>query len=104
MSFFNVELVDKSPEIENFIFTKVSLEDVIHIQERLLLEGEGKKYVTFKSEDGHHFLDTSYFRGMTWSEYIPPKKSVTEETFESAVRVGTVPINKNLEVKNDPKI
>lgn len=89
MKFYDIELVDKDPTIDNFKFTKVSQEDLDKIKHSLKTRD---KFLEFNSKEGNSVLDTTFFRGLFYNEHDINKssKSALRETFENSVEIAKV--------------
>jgi len=97
MSYFDIELIDVSDNVENFTFTKVPGKCL----EQLLDSFEGNKsYLKFTCTQGNVLLDRKFFRGIMHIPHIEKQKTVIEETMEAAEEVSKIQIVK----KNKPKV
>jgi hypothetical protein len=91
MKFYDIELVDKDPNTDNFKFSKVNDQDLANIKQSFITE---KKFLEFTSKEGNSFLETSFFRGVMYHDHIEQAKSVQREMAENSVEISKIPKNK----------
>lgn len=98
MTYYDIELIDISDNVENFVFERVSSDDL----EKLISDFKEKVgFLTFSARDQKVILDSNFFRGVLYTPHYEKPKSVVEETLESAEILGNIK-SKKQEVK--PKL
>lgn len=87
MKYYDMELIDISDKIENFVFTKVSEKDLLNIKNAFKDNGD---ILDFTSKEGSFYLLRKFFRGCIYIPHVEPKKTVQQEVEEGSVKVGEI--------------
>lgn len=86
MTFYDIELIDVSENVENFKFQRIDKTDLDKI---INFFKDDKPYIEFSAIEGHVVLKTQHIRGIMYQEYVEKDKTVLEENVESAKEVVT---------------
>jgi hypothetical protein len=93
MAEFILELIDISDSIENFKFTKVSDQD---LQKVIGAFKNKADFLEFTAHEGIVLLDRTFFRGIMYSVFEEPQKTLVQENKEDSVEVSKVPVKKKI--------
>ena len=93
--FYDIELVDVNPEVNNFSYDRVPKEDYNKI---LNVFKEDLCFLDFKCAtdniEQNVFLERKYFRGVMAIAHILRKKTIHQENSESAKEVSKITLQK----------
>lgn len=95
MLFYDIELMDKDSEIENFKYLKVSKEDLDKI---ISVFKNPKKcdFLEFTYQDEiYTVLEKSFFRGVTYTQHTD-NKTIVEENIDAAKTISRVKLKRPL--------
>lgn len=93
MSYYDIELIDVSENIENFKFHKIKKEELDKIT---AFFKEDKPYLEFTSEEGSIVLKTAHIRGVMYQEYEEKEKTVKQENMEAAKEISKIKLKKTV--------
>jgi len=93
MSYYDIELIDVSENIENFKFHKIKKEELDKI---INFFKEDKPYLEFTAEEGAVILKTAHIRGVMYQKYEEKEKTVLQENMEAAEEVSKIKLKKTV--------
>lgn len=93
MSYYDIELIDVSENIENFKFHKIKKEELDKIT---TFFKEDKHYLEFTAEEGSIVLKTAHIRGVMYQEYEEKEKTVKQENMEAAKEISKIKLKKTV--------
>ena len=88
---YNIELIDVNENIENFQFSKVPDQDL-----QAILSGfrADSPHIEFSSNEGRVFMYTKFLRGIMFTEWAEPVKTIHQENIEDSVEIQRINIKK----------
>jgi len=93
MTYYDIELIDSSDNVENFKFHKISKKDLTTILENFK---KGESFFEFSSLEGAVLMKTESIRGIMHQSYEEKNKTVYQETMENAKEISTVKLKKTV--------
>lgn len=91
MKYYSIELIDVNENIENFKFNKISEKDLEKILGVFRQGGKGL-HLEFSSIEGEVLLQAGFFRGLMYTDYVEPPKTLIAETLENSVEISKIDI------------
>lgn len=88
MNYYSIELIDVNENTENFKFNKVSDDDLKKIKDTFKSGTDG--FFEFSCVEGEILLQSRFFRGLMYTIYQEPPKTILAETLENSEIIGQI--------------